>query len=120
MERQKRLIYLDNAATVFPKPDAVLQQMIATYSALGVSPGRGSYDLAVRANDLVFEARERICRFFGGYDPARVVFACNATDALNLVIQGFIEPGCHVVSSRLEHNSVLRPLDHFQRQGVIT
>jgi len=120
MECQERLIYLDNAATVFPKPEEVLRKMMDTYQSLGVSPGRGGYDLAITASDMVMDVREHLCRFFGSDDPERVTFASNASDALNLIIQGMIEPGCHVVSSRLEHNSVLRPLHHFQEQGVLT
>jgi cysteine desulfurase/selenocysteine lyase len=120
MERQERLIYLDNAATVFPKAAGVLQKMTDAYRSLGVSPGRGGYDLAVMAADLVMDVREHLCRFFGSDDPERVAFAANASDALNLIIQGMIEPGCHVVSTRLEHNSVLRPLHHFHKQGVLT
>jgi cysteine desulfurase family protein len=120
MERQERLIYLDNAATVFPKPARVLNKMMEIYQSFGVSPGRGGYDLAVEASDLVMDVREHLCRFFGSDDPERVIFAANASDALNLIIQGMIEPGCHVVSSQLEHNSVLRQLHHFQRAGVIT
>jgi cysteine desulfurase / selenocysteine lyase len=120
LERQERLIYLDNAATVFPKPEGVLRKMMGTYQSLGVSPGRGGYDLAIMASDLVMDVREHLCRFFGSDDPERVTFASNASDALNLIIQGMIEPGCHVVSSRLEHNSVLRPLHHFQEQGILT
>ena len=120
MERLDRLIYLDNAATVFPKPEPVLRKMFETYRSLGVSPGRGGYDLAMAAEELVQDVRERLCRFFGADDPERVIFASNATDALNLVIQGMAEPGGHVVASRLDHNSVLRPLHHLQAQGTIT
>lgn len=120
MERQGRLIYLDNAATVFPKPEGVLRKMVDVYHSSGVSPGRGGYDLAVAASDMVEDVREHLCRFFGSDDPERVIFASNASDALNLIIQGMIEPGCHVVSTHLEHNSVLRPLHHFQTQGILT
>jgi len=120
MERQNRLIYLDNAATVFPKPKQALQKMLDLYAEWGVSPGRGGYDLAMNSEEMVFEVRSRVCDFFGSSDPERVIFASNATDALNLAIQGLAEPGCHVVSTRLEHNSVLRPLHHLQTQGVIT
>ncbi|MBP7737683.1 MAG: aminotransferase class V-fold PLP-dependent enzyme [Spirochaetes bacterium] len=116
---QDKLIYLDNAATVFPKPDAVLNKMLDIYRQWGVSPGRGGYDLAVMASDMVMDVRKQLCRFFGSDDPERVIFASNASDALNLIIQGMIEPGCHVVSTRLEHNSVLRPLHHFQEKGVL-
>jgi cysteine desulfurase/selenocysteine lyase len=112
-------IYLDNAATTFPKPAEVLQEMIEVYSRLGVSPGRGSYDLSMEAEERVMGIRRQICRFFGGSDPERVIFSYNATDALNTLIQGLITPGSHVLTSRLEHNSVLRPLHHFSEQGII-
>jgi cysteine desulfurase family protein len=117
---KEMLIYLDNAATTFPKPHEVLAEMLKIYKTQGVSPGRGSYDLSVEAEDLINGVRLQVCNLFGGDDPSRVVFSYNATDALNLLIQGLIEPGCHVVSSRLEHNSVLRPLHHFREKGVIT
>ena len=113
------IIYLDNAATTFPKPREVLERMIDLYAAKGVSPGRGGYDLALEAEELVSAARKRLCQFFGGDDPDRVIFASNATDALNLVIQGAVKPGGHVVSSQLEHNSVLRPLHHLRGKGLI-
>jgi cysteine desulfurase family protein len=114
-----RLIYLDNAATTFPKPRPVLEKMIETYSQMGVSPGRGSYDLATEAEELVTATREKLARFFGAPDQDHVIFASNATDALNLVMQGLLKPGDHVVSTRLEHNSVLRPLYHLRECGLI-
>lgn len=94
--------------------------MVRIYQSTGVSPGRGSYDLAVAAEDLVYDARRRLARLFGAADPDRVVFTGNATDALNLAIQGLVKPGDHVVSSRIEHNSVLRPLYHLRQEGLIT
>jgi len=114
-----RLIYLDNAATSYPKPRQVLEEMLRLYGELGVSPGRGSYDLAVQAGELVERTRQRLARFFGAPDPNRVVFAANATDALNLAFNGLLRPGDHVVSTRLEHNAVLRPLHHFRERGWI-
>lgn len=114
------MIYLDNAATTFPKPQEVLERMVEVYSRLGVSPGRGSYDLAVEAEQLVAETRRKLANFFGAPDPDRVIFASNATDALNLAIQGIVKQGDHVVSTCLEHNSVLRPLYHLREQGRIT
>ncbi len=93
--------------------------MVGRYAALGVSPGRGSYDLALEAEEFVAGVRKQVCRFFGGDDPERVAFAYNATDALNILIQGLARPGGHVVSSRLEHNSVLRPLHALRERGVI-
>ena len=116
----EHFIYLDNAATTFPKPQGALTRMVETYERIGVSPGRGSYDLAVEAEDLVFATRRRLARLFGAPDPDRVIFTGNATDALNLCIQGLIGQGDHVVSTRIEHNSVLRPLYHLRQQGLIT
>jgi cysteine desulfurase / selenocysteine lyase len=113
------LIYLDNAATSFPKSRELLENMVATYASLGVSPGRGAYDLAVEALDYVTDVRRRVAKFFGASDPERVVFSANATDALNLAIQGLVGGGDHVVSTRLEHNSVLRPLFHLKERGWI-
>lgn len=109
-------IYLDHAATSFPKPQKVLDLMVETYSRLGASPGRGGYDLSVEAADFVFQTREKIARFFHAPDPDRVVFTANATDSLNLAIQGIIGPGDHVVATQLEHNSVLRPLFHLHER----
>jgi cysteine desulfurase / selenocysteine lyase len=97
----------------------VLDQMVETYARLGVSPGRGGYDLAVEAGDLLQATRRKVAHFFGASDPDRAVFAANATDALNLAIQGLARPGDHVVSTRLEHNSVLRPLFHLRARGWI-
>jgi cysteine desulfurase / selenocysteine lyase len=113
------MIYLDNAATSYPKPAEVLDEMVDTYKRLGVSPGRGGYDLAMEAEELVFQIRTKVARFFGAPDPERVIFASNATDALNLAIQGIVSPGDHVVATRLEHNSVLRPLHHLKERGII-
>jgi cysteine desulfurase/selenocysteine lyase len=116
---KERIIYLDNAATTFPKPRALLEAMIETYSRMGVSPGRGSYDVAADAEELVIKTRQKLARFFGAPDPDYVIFASNATDALNLAMQGLLKPGDHVVSTRLEHNSVLRPLYHLHQCGLI-
>jgi len=116
------LIYLDNAATTFPKPDAVHRAVDRTARELGVSPGRSGSDLAVEAGRLLDGARADLAAFFGlpGGDGDRVVFAANATDALNTAIAGVCRPGDHVVSTRLEHNSVLRPLWELTRLGVIS
>ncbi len=111
---------MDNAATAYPKPSVVMAKMIEAYSQYGVSPGRGGYDLAVEAELMVHETRKKIARFFGSPDSQRVIFSANATDALNLAIQGLVGPGDHVVSTRLEHNSVLRPLYHLHREQKIS
>jgi cysteine desulfurase/selenocysteine lyase len=113
------MIYLDNAATTFPKPASVLNRMVDTYIKMGVSPGRGSYDMAIEAEELVNKIRQKLSSFFGAPDPDRVIFTSNATDALNTALQGMLKPGDHVVSTRLEHNSILRPLYHLRLKGII-
>lgn len=114
------MIYLDNAATSFPKPAECLRSALERYLQLGASPGRGGYDRALEAEAAVSTVRRKLSRFFGADETYRVCFTYNATDALNLLIQGLLQPGDHAVSSRLEHNSVLRPLHHLQRQGRIS
>lgn len=113
------MIYFDNAATTYPKPAIVLGAMVEIYKKLGLSPGRGSYDGAVQAQQLVDSVRLKTARFFGASQNDHVVFAANATDALNIIIQGIVNPGDHIVASRLEHNSVLRPLNHLHDKGII-
>lgn len=108
----KKFHYLDNAATTFPKPKAVLQNAVKFCATACVNPGRSSFDLALEAESMLLEARRSLCRLFGGSDPYRLVFGYNATDALNLVIFGLLRQGGHVVSTWLEHNSVLRPIAH--------
>ncbi len=89
--------------------------MVEKYKALGVSPGRGSYDLAVEAEAFIDRTRRKLADLFRAPDPDRVVFTANATDGINLVLNGLLQPGDHVVSTCLEHNSVLRPLHHLQQ-----
>ncbi|RPJ75940.1 MAG: aminotransferase class V-fold PLP-dependent enzyme [Desulfobacteraceae bacterium] len=113
------MIYLDNAATSFPKPAECLRQAVERYLEMGASPGRGGYDMAVEAEAAVSAVRRKLRRFFGAGDDHRVCFAHNATDALNSLLQGLLRPGDHVVSTRLEHNSVLRPLHHLRKEGRI-
>ncbi len=108
------LIYLDNAATSFPKPKEVYQFMTDFYSRCGVNPGRSGYDLSIEAEQLVHGTRKELTAFFGGRTPERLIYAYNATDALNLLINGIVGKRDHVVSTKLEHNSVLRPLYHKQ------
>jgi len=115
----QKIIYLDNAATTFPKPREVLQQALDAYARFGVNPGRSGYDLCLVAGELVFETRKALATLFGGTKPERLVFAANATDALNLAIQGLLQPGDHAITTTVEHNSVIRPLNHLKRdRGV--
>jgi selenocysteine lyase/cysteine desulfurase len=111
------LIYFDNAATVWPKPTSVYRFMVESYRAMGVNPGRSGFELAVEAGSLLDKLRLRLTRFFGGDEdaPERLCFGYNATDALNLVIPGLLAPGDHVVTTNLEHNSVIRPINHLVR-----
>lgn len=113
----EELIYLDNAATAWPKPGSVYDFMINHYRSCGVNPGRSGFDKAVEAGNIVEELRKRLTRFFGGDEdaPERLCFNYNATDALNLIIQGTLSSGDHVVTSNLEHNSVIRPINHLVR-----
>ncbi len=106
------LIYLDNGATSFPKPESVYTFMDEFYRHNGVSPGRSGYDLAIETGNIVEDTRKRLTRYFNGTDPNRLVFSSNSTDALNLAIFGLLNPGDHVITTMLEHNSVLRPLYH--------
>ena len=111
-------VYLDNAATSFPKPTEVIQFMADFYATKGVNPGRTGFDLAMEAEETLLEARQRLCAFFGGTDRNRLVFSYNVTDALNLVISSVLQPGDHAISTWAEHNSVLRPLYYHQERGV--
>jgi len=114
------IIYLDNAATVYPKPPEILDAALDLYKRFGVNPGRSGYDLCLVGGDLVQTTREELTRLFGGTDPDRLCFAYNASDALNILIQGMVDPGDHVVSTTVEHNSVIRPLNHLRRGGAVT
>jgi len=115
-----KLIYLDNSATSFPKPDSVYEFMHSFYCTKGVSPGRSGFDAALEAEDMVTSTRKMLTRLFnGGEDYNRLTFSYNATDSLNLIINGLVEKGCHVVTTMLEHNSVLRPLYMHQQAGTI-
>ncbi|MBS1262247.1 MAG: putative cysteine desulfurase [Calditrichaeota bacterium] len=113
------LIYMDNAATSWPKPQRVYDFMMEFYRNNGVNPGRSGFDAAISAGDLVEQTRARLNRFFHGDLPERTVFCHNATDGLNLVIHGLVSPGDHVISTCLDHNSVLRPLNVLARDGII-
>ena len=115
------LIYLDNAATSWPKPAKVYDFMVEFYRSCGVNPGRSGFDKAIEAGNIVENLRKRLTAFFGGDEdtPERLCYAYNATDALNLLIQGLLTRGDHVITTNLEHNSVIRPINHLVRdQGV--
>lgn len=111
-------LYLDNAATSFPKPPevaAAVQHLLVEVSA---NPGRSAHRLSVEAARIVYAAREAVAALFNAPDPLRVVFGLNVTDALNTALHGLLKPGDHVITSSMEHNSVMRPLHDLERSGV--
>jgi len=108
--------YFDNAATSWPKPEVVYTTMDQFFRNYGVNPGRAGHEMAVEAEKMIEETRRLLAAFFDyAGDPHRVVFTQNATDSLNIALFGLLESGDHVVTTRLEHNSVLRPLAHLKR-----
>lgn len=122
----EKLIYLDNAATTFPKPVEMHDVMSSFYRDCGVNPGRSGCDLAIRAEEMVHETRRKLTALFNPSlaargiekDPNRLVFTTNATHALNLALQGTIRPGDHIITTTVEHNSVIRPVNHLVERGA--
>ncbi len=113
------LIYLDNGATSFPKPEEVYAFMDKFYRQFGVNPGRSGYDLCMEAGEVVEETRQMLTKFFNGKDPDRLCFSYNSTDALNIIIFGMLKKGDHAISTTIEHNSVLRPLYHLEKYNGV-
>jgi len=112
------MIYFDNAASGWPKPPAVLQAMTHFMEQVGANPGRSGHRLALEAARTVYEAREALATLLGVNDPLRIVFGLNATEGLNLALAGLLCPGDHVITSALEHTSVMRPLRALEGAGV--
>ena len=113
----KPLIYLDNAATTMHKPQCVIDAVAAAMGSMG-NAGRGANEASLSASRIIYDTRERLCRLFGGTNPKQVAFTCNSTESLNIAIRGLAKPGDHVITTMLEHNSVLRPLYDLEEQGV--
>lgn len=111
------MIYLDNAATTLHKPQEVIDAVVKAMTSLG-NAGRGNTSASMEATHIVFEARENIAKFFNVKDSSNIAFTCNSTEALNIAIKGCLKEGDHVVTTMLEHNSVLRPLYEMEVQGV--
>jgi cysteine desulfurase/selenocysteine lyase len=111
--------YLDNAATSWPKPDAVFAAWDRAARELGATAGRGGYREAVEADAIRRQARARVAAVLGGVDPARVALPAGATLALNLAIHGIVRPGDHVIATAADHNATLRPLHWLAQRGVI-
>lgn len=112
------MIYLDNAATSWPKPKEVGEAMLHFLEAVGASPGRSGHRLSIEAGRILYQTRESIATLFNVKDPLRIVFGSNATEALNLALKGLLRPGDHVITSSMEHNSVMRPMRALEKDGV--
>ena len=113
------MIYLDNAATSFPKPQPVIDAVVDCLKTKGANPGRGAHQAALAASRLIFETRETLAELFNIDDSSNIIFTLNATDSLNLGIKGLLRDGDHVVTTSMEHNSVSRPLNALARRGVL-
>lgn len=113
-----KTVYLDNAATSFPKPESVIAAMISFQQTVGANPGRSGYGRAINAGRIIYEAREVLGRLFNIDDPLRIALTKNSTEALNIAILGTLQSGDHVITSAMEHNSVMRPLRFLEARGV--
>jgi cysteine desulfurase family protein len=113
------MIYLDNAATSWPKPPEVIKAMADVMEHAGGNPGRSGHRMSIKAAEVVYDVREAVARFFSCADPMRVIFTSNATHALNLAIYGLLKPGDRVVTVSMAHNASMRPLRDLENSGVI-
>jgi cysteine desulfurase family protein len=106
-------IYLDNAATSRIKPKAVREAMINYYDNIGCSPGRGGYQLSIDSGRILLEARMAVCKLFNSEEPEKVIFTHNITYAINMLLKGLLKKGDHVITTMMEHNAIIRPLNHL-------
>ena len=113
-------IYLDNSATSYPKPEPVIEAICHFMQNVGANPGRGGHSSSLSASRLILETRELIGEFFGGRSPEEVILTQNITHALNIVIKGYLNKNDHVITTKYEHNSVLRPLNRLKSEKNIS
>lgn len=113
-------LYLDNAATSWPKPPGVAKSMVSFLDNSSANPGRSGHRMSIEAARIVYAAREAIASLFGASDPTRVIFCLNVTDGINLALHGLLKEGEHVVTSSVEHNAVMRPLNAMQKENRIS
>jgi len=118
MTGQRKMIYLDNAATSFPKPERVYERVDEVLRRIGGNPGRSSHTMAIEAARVVFGAREALASLIGAPDSGQVAFTKNATEAINAALKGVLRPGDHVVTTAFEHNSVVKSLARLEGSGV--
>jgi cysteine desulfurase/selenocysteine lyase len=112
------MIYLDNAATSWPKPPEVVRAMTDVLELAGGNPGRSGHRLSIAAAREIYNTREDIAAFFNVADPLRVILTSNATHAINVALKGLLKPGDHVVTSSIEHNAMMRPLRRLEAHGI--
>nr|WP_049729940.1 aminotransferase class V-fold PLP-dependent enzyme [Dorea sp. D27] len=112
-----RMIYMDNAATTMHKPKEVLDAVIQAMSSMG-NAGRGANEASLSASRIIYDTREKLCTLFHAENPRQIVFTANSTESLNMAVKGLLGPGDHVVTTMLEHNSVLRPLYEMSERGT--
>jgi Selenocysteine lyase len=113
-----KTIYMDNAATSYPKPESVYQAMDYFNRHLGGNPGRGSHQRTLQAGTVLLDTREALAGLFKIKDSSRIAFTLNITEALNLALKGLLNPGDHVLTTSMEHNAVARPLHALSHQGI--
>ncbi|MBN6187289.1 aminotransferase class V-fold PLP-dependent enzyme [Aneurinibacillus sp. BA2021] len=114
-----RTIYLDNAASTWPKPKTVSEAVAACIDGYAANPGRGGHKLSMKASKIIYQARVKAARLFHVKNPNDIIFTSNATHALNQAIKGFVKPGAHVITTSLEHNSVRRPLEFLRKEAGV-
>ena len=112
------MIYLDNAATTFPKPESVYKRVDHILRTIAGSPGRSAHSMAIEADRVVFGAREALARLLSIEDSSRIAFTRNATEAINIALKGILRPGDHLITTCFEHNSVARPARRLETEGV--
>ncbi len=112
------MIYLDNAATTFPKPDCVINAVTDFMRSSGGNPGRGGHTLSRQSSDKIFECREELSALIGADNPQQIIFTKNATEAINLAIKGCVKKGDEIIISSMEHNSVLRSSIDMEKEGI--
>lgn len=112
------MTYFDNGATSFPKPDVVYEEIMKAMKDYGANPGRSGHKLALKTNRGIYKTRQLVSQLFNIEDPLDLAFTFNATQGLNIGIKGFLKPGDHVITTAMEHNSVLRPIKNLEKIGV--
>lgn len=113
------MIYLDNAATTFPKPKRVLDKWMEVSQNYCANPGRSGHKFALKMDREIYQVREKLTSFLGGTNPMNTIFTFNCTDSLNIAIKGIAKKGMHAITTSMEHNSVLRPLKKLEKDGII-